>query len=91
MHDSRLFADLDHHETGRGTSAAEDSVAILKTIDMPYRAVRPSRHLAKTTGRLLRLVSTGQGRAAAPKPSLSAALMPSLDFMPRNADFMPAS
>ncbi len=91
MHDTRLLADQDETSVGDGKSGMADSASILSKIEMPYRAVKPSRHLAKKAGRLLRLVSTGQGRAAAPILSGSAALMPPLDFMARGAGFMAVS
>ncbi len=91
MHDTRLLADQDETSVGDVKGGMADSASILRKIDMPYRAVKPGRHLAKRAGRLLRLVSTGQGRAAAPIPSGSAALMPPLDFMARGAGFMAMS
>jgi len=91
MHDTRLLADQDEINVVGGKSGMADSASILSKIEMPYRAVKPGRHLAKKPGRLLRLVSTAQGRAAAPILSGSAALMPPLDFMPRDAGFMAAS
>ncbi len=91
MHDTRLLADQDETNVGDAESGMADSASILSKIEMPYRAVKPSRHLAKKAGRLLRLVSTGHGRAAAPMLSGSAALMPPLDFMARGAGFMAMS
>jgi hypothetical protein len=91
MHDTRLLADQDETSVGDGNSGMADSTSILRKIEVPYRAVKPSRHLARKAGRLLRLVSTGHGRAAAPIPPGSAALMPPLDFMARGAGVMAMS
>jgi hypothetical protein len=91
MHDSRLLASQDETSVGDGTSGMADSASILSEIEMPYRAVKPSRHLGKPAGRPLRLVSGGQGHAAAPTRSKSVALMPPLDFIPRGEGFMAAS
>jgi hypothetical protein len=91
MHDTRLLADQNETSVGDGKSGMADSASILSKIEMSYRAVKPSRRLAKKAGRLLRLVSTGQGRAAVPILSGSAALMPPLDFMARGAGFMAVS
>ena len=91
MHDTRLLADQDETSFGDGSSGIADSASILRKIEMPYRAVKPSRHLAKKAGRLLRLVSTGHRRAAAPIQSGSATLMPPLDFTARGAGFVAMS
>jgi len=88
MHDTRLLADQEETSVGEGKIGMADSASILRQIEVPYRAVKPSRHFAKKAGRLLRLVSTGHRRAAAPIPSGSAALMPPLDFMARGGGFM---
>ena len=91
MHDTRLLADQDETSLGDGMNGMADSASILNKIEMPYRAVKPRRRLAKKASRLLRLLSTGHGRAAAPILSGSAALMLPLDFMARGAGFMAMS
>lgn len=91
MHDTRLLANQDETGLGDAMNGMADSASILSKIEVPYRAVKPSRRLAKKAGRLLRLVSTGHGRVAAPILSGSAALMPPLDFMARGAGLMAVS